>query len=81
MREVRPKRMSEMYDMPSTDKKICPRLSLPLDAIPEAKKWQIGEHYTVELSLKQVSIDEKNVTFDICGVDAETEEEESGEGD
>lgn len=55
MRKVKPKNMKDQ--MKAMDKEdIYPRICLPIDSIPEAKKWEIGKTYLVTLQLEMTSL-------------------------
>jgi hypothetical protein len=35
---------------------VYPRMRLDLDTVPEAKKWEVGKSYQVEMELKMVGL-------------------------
>jgi hypothetical protein len=49
-----------------------PHLRVELEHLPEAKKWDIGKEYTIELQLKMTGISisrfQNDVEFDIVGM-------------
>lgn len=45
--------MKEEMAMPSKDKKMYPHVSFSTKDLPEAKKWEIGQTYKVELTITQ----------------------------
>lgn len=79
-REVVPKKMSDMMDTaPSMSEPIYPCVTLPLDVIPEAEQWVVGDEYVVELSVKMKSLckskDCNDVTLEVMGVNPSYEEQ------
>lgn len=56
-----------------------PRINLPLSVIPEARDWKVGETYTLELEVEQVSINKDSVTFEIKEAEESDEEDEDDE--
>lgn len=63
MRKITPKQdeymMSEGPSISMKKKKaepIYPKIRIDLEHIPEAKKWDIGKEYKVELKLKMVGL-------------------------
>lgn len=59
------------------DKKVYPMFRIDLDHLPEAKKWEVGETYKVELHLKQVGISQSrfqnDVEFEVIGINPKGE--------
>lgn len=68
MRTVKPMQMKDMA-MPSSG--IMPSLHIPLNNLPEAKDWKIGEKYTLAVEVKQTSIDKDSVRFEITKIGVE----------
>lgn len=78
MRNVKPHNYSK--EIKAMDKEDhYPSISLPLDAIPEAKKWEVGKQYivTLKLEMTRMSIgggmmnnDGGDVGFEVYGVEA-----------
>lgn len=82
MRKVKPyKWHSEMKK--SEDEGVLPNISLPLSAIPEAKKWEVGKTYLVTLQVEMTrlsiggggmdmgpSSSDGSVGFEVYGVEA-----------
>ena len=60
---------------------IKPRFTVPMDMIPEAKDWKVGEKYEISLTVVQKEVREltpgKNeVTFEIEEIEVEMKEDE-----
>jgi hypothetical protein len=85
MRKISGRTSEEMYGRglspmtKSEERKYYPTVSIPLDAIPEAKNWKPGETYDVTLRLKMTGLslrrygDSKDTgesSYEIHGVDA-----------
>lgn len=89
LRKIKPEKMGEMEmpmakDMP---KEHFPSFNIGLEHLPEAKNWEIGKKYSIELEVVQTSMDmHKNkdgkemgmVGFDIVSIGAEEASKESG---
>lgn len=70
--------MKEMYVDGPTEKAdvMHPRISIPLDALPEAKDWKVGQTYDVTVRLKQTGMhlskgegrEGGEATFDLVGI-------------
>lgn len=58
MKKIIPKRYPEIKaDVAKGPKKdVYPQLSLPLQHLPEAKKWEVEKTYNVSLELKMISL-------------------------
>lgn len=83
-RIIKPKRMSEMYNSPmSPADKIYPQLTLSFTDLPEAKDWEVGEIYEIEMTVKQVRTNEDEnggtVTFEIRKVAIDEDDIEEGD--
>lgn len=87
MREVKPKADEYMTDGPvgpSKSKKeptkIYPRLTLAHEFFPEAKKWEVGKEYTIELKIKMTGLSiskfQNDSEFEIRGFESEDTEED-----
>jgi len=85
MREVKPKVINR-YEVPSKveaskPQKKYPNISIDLNTLPEAKKWEVENEYVVTLKLRMTGIRmskskdiydmeyNNNASFDIIGVD------------
>ncbi len=68
-------------ELKPSDKKMLPSFSIPLQAIPEAKKWKIGETYCVELDIVMKALDEKEARFEIKEVYVKEDDKEENETD
>lgn len=85
MREVKPKVINR-YEKPSITEaskpqKKYPNISIDLNTLPEAKKWEVENEYVVTLKLRMTGIRmskskdsydmeyNNNASFDIIGVD------------
>lgn len=40
-------------------------VTLSFDVLPEAKLWQIGRSYRVEMKIRQLSMDANGATFEV----------------
>lgn len=60
------------------NKKFLPHFRMEHKFFPEAKKWKVGEEYTVKLKLKMTGISiskfQNESEFDIVGVDMNAKE-------
>lgn len=80
-RNIRPQRWNENTPIALNDK-IYPSLTLSFKDLPEAKDWQSGETYELEITVKQISKREDenggSATFEIrkIGVDDDDEADE-----
>lgn len=69
--------------------KIYPKVRIDLQHLPEAKKWDIGKSYKIEMEVKMVGISiskyDNSAEFEIRKIGSEdvgeTEAEEKAEGD
>ena len=81
MRKVKPYKWNA--EMKKSEKEgVLPNFSLPLSAIPEAKKWEVGKTYlvTLEVEMTRLSIggggmdfgssSDGSVGFEVYGVEA-----------
>jgi len=59
----------ETYGVKEMPKKYYPTFTLKIDDIPEAKKWEVGKTYKIQLEVKQHSMQmdehEGRVTFEV----------------
>lgn len=55
-RKVEGEKMSVLELGGSTSKKFLPRIHFNLTDLPEAKHWEVGKVYDLNLQVKQVSI-------------------------
>lgn len=86
MRKIKPKQDEMMLSSGPgimTKKKaepIYPRLRIDLEHLPEAKKWDIGKEYELNLKLKMVGISisrfDNNAEFEIRELGCEGEDKE-----
>lgn len=64
-------------------KKIYPKITIPLDTLPEAKEWSIGESYALDIEVVMTGIrqDEysNEATFELRKIGVEDEAEEDDE--
>lgn len=94
MRTVKPKQdnymLSEGPSKLSTKKapKIYPKVRLDLDTVPEAKKWEVGKTYKLEMVVKMVGLSisrfDNSAEFEIRKIganDVKPEEAVDDEGD
>lgn len=57
-------------------KRIHARFEVPINEIPEAKKWEVGKVYTIQAKVRQVSVrepldkEENKVEFEIQSLKA-----------
>jgi hypothetical protein len=51
-------------------------ISIPFDALPEAREWKVGQKYHVQMVLKQTGITEQGAEFTL--VDATSMEDRAG---
>lgn len=70
---VNPRNYSELDISPV--RAHYPEFTLPLKSIPEAKKWEVGCRYNLEIVVEQVAVNdrigqESNVSFSVIGVKA-----------
>lgn len=96
MRKVEPKKDDYMLGgdgplKPAKSKPRYPTMRLPLDVIPEAKKWEVvkegesgGPMYEITLQVRQIGLSQgrfdQNAEFEIRGIDTEeAETDESSE--
>ncbi len=84
MRKITPKKTDEVgvLDRPKGEKReIYPEIRLPLDALPEAKKWDVGETYCVMIELKMTGISQgrfqSGTEFEVRGIEVCDKPEES----
>ncbi len=86
MRDVKPKQ--DEYAEPSVaglkKKKaepVYPRVRLDLDTIPEAKKWEVGKTYKLEMEVKMVGLSisrfDNSAEFEIRKIGSEDVKPES----
>lgn len=73
IKKITPKTTKDMIGMSSKEPEPrYPHLRMELDFIPEAKKWEIGKEYTIELQLKMTGISisrfQNDAEFDIVGM-------------
>lgn len=72
MRTVKGKTYRHDVLKPSEPSEMLPSINLPLDIIPEARKWAMGKTYKVVLNLRMRSIREdrydNGAGFDVTGV-------------
>lgn len=93
MRKVEPKKDDYMLGgsgplKPAKSKPRYPVVSLPLDALPEAKDWEVvkegedsGPYYVIEMRVRMVSLSQgrydQRAEFELRGIDASDDAEES----
>ena len=84
MRKITPKTDKYMIggDMPSKkgeSKPIYPTIRIDLEHLPEAKKWEVGKSYNLELSLKMVGLSQSrydnSAEFEIHEIEPEEVED------
>ncbi len=86
MRDIKPKSSKEMFGGPMTsNEKMYPGISLGLDVLPEAKKWDVGQEYIVTLKLRQTGMHQSrhgrgSAEFDIIGVEVGKKEAKQVDG-
>jgi len=96
MRKVEPKKDDYAIggDGPLKAGKSKPRypvVRLSLDALPEAKKWEVvkegedgGPYYIIEMRVRMVSLSQgrfdQSAEFELRGIESEDDTEESKEG-
>ena len=77
MRKIKPRTREELHGPMEVGKeskeKIWPQFRIELVHLPEAKKWKIGEEYTITLKVKQVGLSiskfQNDAEFEIHGID------------
>lgn len=86
MRKIKPKSNKSMTDTPALSTKgeeIWPTFRIGLEHLPEAKKWKIGEEYTIELKVKMVGISQSrfqnDAEFEIKEIESESASDEKEE--
>ena len=71
MRKIEPKKYEGITNTPAkvSEKPVYPNFRIELVHLPEAKKWEIGDEYTVILKLKMTGISisryQNDAEFDI----------------
>ena len=80
IKKITPKTTKDMIGMSSKEPEPrYPHLRMELEFIPEAKKWEIGKEYTIEMQVKMTGISisrfQNDAEFDIVGM---SEGEEAG---
>lgn len=95
MRKVEPKKDDYMLGgdgpmKPAKSKPRYPVVRLSLDALPEAKKWEVvkegedgGPFYIIEMRVRMVSLSQgrfdQSAEFELRGIESEDDTEESKE--
>lgn len=71
---------------PSSQKKappIYPKVRLDLDTVPEAKKWEVGKSYKLEMVVKMVGLSisrfDNSAEFEIRKIGSEDVKPEAGD--
>ncbi len=63
-RRLKPKKYSES----DFNKPHLPHFGISTDQLPISKDWKIGEKYEIKMVVKQTSIDEHSVGFEILEI-------------
>lgn len=88
MRKIKPK--VETYGASpmtnaSKSKPIYPTVRLDLEHLPEAKDWEIGMTYRIEIEAKMIGISQSrfdnSAEFEIRSIEADDDAEESDDGE
>lgn len=72
IKKITPKTSKSMIASEKGPTPVFPHLRIELEQLPEAKKWEVGKEYTIELQLKMTGISisrfQNDVEFDIVGM-------------
>lgn len=83
MTPIKGESRDEMYEPFDSKKPMMPTIRLTLKDLPEAKDWEVGKTYTVELELKMTGLHMEGkkgyATFEAQEIEVEPEDEEAGE--
>lgn len=85
MRYIKPETFGMESSKKMSENKYYPSISFNLDQIPEAKNWEVGKEYEVEMTLKMTSLSKRenekgSVSFEVkaicCGEEKSKSKEE-----
>lgn len=81
LRTIKAKSFDEMHGLGKINEKVLPRLDLSLKDLPEAKDWEVGKKYPLDLEVKMTGMHQsKNsdgrVEFEIVKIGVEEDENE-----
>lgn len=84
--KIKPQKLSRMFETPSMDEPRYPQFSMSLKDFPEAKDWEVGEEYHIEMTVRQSDKNQTkggrgSVSFEILDIDGDTLDEESSENE
>lgn len=75
LREIKPKSKEEMKKEWSEEGPMggtLPNFHISTEYLPEAKKWEVGQEYTIALKIRQTGISQRknygNADFEITGI-------------